>query len=90
LNLGNELVERARIGIAESPRAARLSKCFNGLERVFALEPADDTTERSGEPSHIVVKCNVFAADRWPGEHIGAWIGAQANSRDWPILHRKE
>ena len=55
-----QLIERRRARLAAPPRAAGASERFDGVERIVALQPANDGAERGGEEANVVVEGKVF------------------------------
>ena len=68
-HLLEQRVERGRVGLAMATRAAGLAERLDALERLLALEAADDPAERCGEPAHVLVQRDVFAANSRSGGH---------------------
>jgi hypothetical protein len=77
-DLGEELVERGRVGVAVASRAAGAAQRLDRLERQLTLEAADDAAERAGEPSDVLVEGDVLAADRRAGNRDSAERGGGA------------
>ena len=68
-----------RIAVAAS--AAGLSQALDRVERLLALEPADDAPERGGEPADVLVEGDVLAADH----RARQGDGAECRSRGGPV-----
>lgn len=62
IDAGEQLIERRRIRLLAPARPASAAQPFHGLERLLALQSANDGAEGGGEQTNVVVKRKVFGA----------------------------
>ena len=69
-NLSEKFIERASIRCPEAPRTTSLSKSLDSFERRLTFKPTNHTAECGGEPTHILVEGDIFAAYRRARRHL--------------------
>jgi len=62
IDLSQQIFERRRVRLGAPARARGDPQALDDLERLLALEPVNDTAERAGEPSNVLVEWKIFVA----------------------------